>query len=320
MSKILDALRKAKGEQADSLFRPSTKNESAARAPKHLPTLPRAQETRAPESRADHSQTINLSSPPAEPMPVVNDAPANKISLPIDAPIKHARITVPKHPQLVALGEKSLASEQFFGLRAKVMVMKREQDLRIICVTSSVMGEGKTFVSTNLALTLAEESERGGILIDCDLRNPSVHRIFGIKEAVGLSGYLQTDRVNLDSIIFDTNHRLAVIPAGRIPKNPLTLLDSAKLKELIAHLRERYDFVVLDAPPTAPLPDSDLLASLSDGLLFVIRASQTPLTIIQRSLKMLSRRNIIGSVLNATNEMPSYSYYYSYGQKPELRQ
>jgi capsular exopolysaccharide synthesis family protein len=171
------------------------------------------------------------------------------------------------------------------------------------------MHEGKTFIATNLALALAAESERGVVIVDCDLRKPTVHRNFGIRDVTGLADFLQSERTNIDSIIVDTDKRLACIPAGRIPKNPLPLLDSEKIKWLIGELRKRYDFVVIDSPPTAPLADADILASLADGLLFVIKAGETPLSLVQRSLKMLSKHRILGTVLNGTLEAPTYGYY-----------
>lgn len=337
MSKIFDALKKAKDDKAESLFRPSASKESVARAPKYFENLPpaaeRAAEPLKDQPTADEQIKAETGAPIIEPPRAVtpSTAPTQAIEppptavVPIIPPpsrprivreqqIEHQKIKLEQtNADLVVIAERSPASEQFAGLRAKLMVLRREQNLGTFCVTSSVMNEGKTFVSTNLALTLASESERGGIIIDCDLRNPSVHKMFGIRDAIGLSEYLQSDEIDIDSIIIDTDRRLSIIPAGRIPKNPLPLLDSDKLKELLKELRARYDFIIIDSPPTAPLVDADILASLSEGVLFVVRAGETPLTMIERSLKMLSKRRILGTVLNATDEMPNYGYYYTYG-------
>jgi capsular exopolysaccharide synthesis family protein len=223
-----------------------------------------------------------------------------------------------KHPQvilradntkLIALDINSPASEQFAVLRARLVGISRKQALRTICVTSSVANEGKTFVATNLALALAAESERGVIIIDGDLRNPSVHRALGIRDTTGLADFLQSERSDIDSLIIDTDRRLSCIPAGRIPAYPLPLLDSEKMRWLISELHSRYDFVIIDTPPTAPLADADILASLTDGLVFVIKAAETPLTIIKRSLKLLGKHKILGTVLNGTAEVTSYGYY-----------
>src|SRR5207244_3517697 len=98
---------------------------------------------------------------------------------------------------IVLSDERPVANEQFSALRAKLMVTARKQSLQTICITSSVMHEGKTFVATNLALSLAAESERGALIIDCDLRKPNVHRSFGIRDVTGLADFLQSERTSI---------------------------------------------------------------------------------------------------------------------------
>ncbi|MEW6730717.1 MAG: CpsD/CapB family tyrosine-protein kinase [Acidobacteriota bacterium] len=303
MSKIFAALKKAKKEQAETLFQPSTEKESEASALKPFNTPPPVENSStASVTNVEKVEPTSIASVPAPSTPRIRAKTSN-----------HLQVTLlPERGNLVVLGQSSPARDQFAGLCAKLSVLRHEQGMQTVCVTSSVMQEGKTFVATNLALALAAESESGAILVDCDLRNPSVHRAFGIRDTTGLADFLRSDRTNIDAIIIDTDRRLACIPVGHIPDNPLSLLDSEKMKWLIAQLRERYSFVILDVPPTAPLADADILASLSDGVLFVVRAGLTPLTLVKRSLKMLGKRALLGTVLNGVKELPNYSY--GYGQ------
>jgi capsular exopolysaccharide synthesis family protein len=348
MSKIFDALKKAKNEQVEKLFGQTSK-ENVVRVPKYFNTLPRPtnslNETRQ-EVRAENvnnvvpaasQDSIKASTPapavesPSKVTPAVDtrveapssSGPSRVTNLsPVVAPpppqlemvsgVNHPQVTLRSdRGNLVVLkDEPSIMNEQFAVLRAKLIGVARKQNIQTICVTSSVMHEGKTFIASNLALALAAESERGVVIVDCDLRKPSVHRNFGIRDVTGLADFLQSERTNIDSIIIDTDKRLSCIPAGRIPKNPLPLIDSDKIRWLFGELRKRYDFIVIDAPPTAPLADADILGSLADGILFVIKAGETPLSMVQRSLKMLNKHKILGTVLNGTQDVPiSYGYY-----------
>lgn len=223
---------------------------------------------------------------------------------------KHPQITLrADRGQLVTLREDAKVNSQFALLRARIIAAAKKYDLQTIAVTSAVDGEGKTFIATNLALTLAAESERGVIIVDGYLRKPSLNRAMGIQEMPGLADFLQSDRTDIDSIIIDTDKRLACIPAGRVPHSPISLLDSAKMQSLMAELRRRYDYVIVDAPPTVPLADAESIAALTDGLILVIKAAQTPLPVVQRAVKLLSKHKIIGTVLNSVQVDASYRYH-----------
>lgn len=306
MSNIFEALKKAQGEQLERLFATNSNK--------------KAEPGNDKDFRRPQIDDKQKACPAAEAPAVAGEQtlkPQTEAFATCAAParVKHPQITVnDRRGALPALNNSSPVSAQFSLLKAKILVAARKQQTHVICVTSAVAQEGKTFVATNLALTLAAECERGVVIIDCDLHHPTVHNSFGIKDATGLADYLQSERGNIDALIIDTDRKLAIIPAGRMPKNPLPLFKSEKFQNLIKELRTRYDFVIIDSPPAGPLADAEILASLSDGLVFVIRSGVTPITIAQRSLKMLGKHKILGAVLNATSHAPSYSYYnYSYG-------
>jgi capsular exopolysaccharide synthesis family protein len=308
MSNIFDALKKAKSEQVEKLFGPTRRKSEVKSVPRIYAPLEQKLEEFRPDLVPLESAKEKVTVTTLESNPAFIAPPPPQLTGRNGA--KHPQVTLRADKgKLIALDINTPASEQFSVLRARLVAISRKQELRTICVTSSVANEGKTFIAINLALALAAESERGVVIIDGDLRNPSVHRSLGIRDTTGLADFLQSERSGIDSLIIDTDRRLSCIPAGRIPAYPLSLLDSDKMRWLISELHNRYDFVIIDTPPTAPLADSNILASLSDGLIFVIKAGETPLKIIQKSLKMLSKHKILGTVLNGTAEVTSYGYY-----------
>lgn len=307
MSIFFDALKKAKGEQIENLF--DTKNQKVApQIHKYpLPSQQRPVEAMPDFLSTENKETPNVTDLKSNPSFIRSLASQSVVS---DAK-KHHKVTLPtNNPKLVALNISSPANEQFAVLKARLVAISRKENIKTICITSAVQHEGKTFIAANLALALAAESQRGVVIIDADLRRPSLNNLFGIRESTGLADFLQSDRSSIDSLIIDIDDKkLSYIPAGHIPNSPLPLLDSEKMKWLISELRNRYDFVIIDTPPIAPLADADILASLTDGLIFVIKAGETPLMVIQRSLKMLGKHKILGITLNQTAETTSYGYY-----------
>lgn len=305
MSIFFDALKKAKGQQIENLFDTKSK-----RVVPQIHKYPSTSQQRPIEAPLDFLKTENEETSNFTNLNSATFIRALPSHLGISDLSKHHKITLPTdNAKLVALNISSPASEQFAVLRARLVALSRKENIKTICITSALQNEGKTFVAANLALALADESEKGVAIIDADLRRPSLHHYFGVKEATGLSDFLQSDQSNIDSLIIDTDKKLSYIPAGHIPDSPLRLLDSEKMKWLISELRNRYDFVIIDTPPIAPLADADILASLTDGLIFVIKAGETPLMVIQRSLKMLSKHKILGITLNQATEVTSYGYY-----------
>jgi polysaccharide biosynthesis transport protein len=190
---------------------------------------------------------------------------------------------------------------------------------KIILVTSARGGEGKTTTCINLATSLANSSG-AGVIIDCDLRKPQLHKVFNLDNRSGLTSYL-TGHIDSDNngLVQDTTvPNLKVIPSGIIPPNPSELLSSFRMKDLIADLFSRYSFVILDAPPILGLSDSLVLSTTTDGVIIVVRAGATPKESVNQVKKLLRGVNarILGVVLNGIRESDlrysSYSYYYSY--------
>lgn len=219
------------------------------------------------------------------------------------------------HIQLIAhLDIKSSLSEAFRTVRTSVLFSTAPAPRRIL-VTSSRLGEGKTTTAINLAITLAQ-MEAKVLLIDCDLRRPSCHEVFGYRKEPGLTNYL-VGSGEYDDIVRPTEvPNLFVIPSGPVPPNPIELLGSPRMRELIEMNRDLFEYLVIDSPPVLGLADAVVLATLSDGLVLVVRAGLTPRDIAQRAKRHLRDVNarIIGAVLNDVDvrggDYAYYSYYY----------
>ena len=223
---------------------------------------------------------------------------------------------------------KSLISEAYRHLRTSILLSSNGQNrYRSIVITSSKRGEGKTSTSINLAITLAQANKKV-LLMDCDLRNPKIHRILGLKNLDGVSSFLSTDSMPLHHLIESTTiPNLFVLPSGQIPPNPSELVGSPLMKKCLNMLSQHFDHVLIDTPPLLAVTDGSILANIADGVILVIRGGDTTKEAIVRSKYLLScaHAQIIGTMLNNVDLHtcePSYyaRYFYNYemdGMKEE---
>ncbi len=210
--------------------------------------------------------------------------------------------------------------EAFRTLGSSVMLEAagRKKVLRSIVVTSSQPGEGKTTVSVNLAIALAQQGSRV-ILVDADLRRPSVHRALGFRNVRGLSGYLSGLNDWAPCVLPGLSPQLDTLPAGRVASNPIALLSSTRMRILIGQLLEEYDYLIIDSPALMPnLMDARVLAGLVDGSLMVVRSGMAPRDFVIRARRQLT--NVVGVVLNSMDVRSMEDYYgydsYGYGNGP----
>jgi protein-tyrosine kinase len=209
----------------------------------------------------------------------------------------------------------SSASEQFNKLKARILNETTKQDfLNTIMVTSSDMGEGKSFISINLAIALSKEIDHTVLLIDADLRNPSIHKYFGMEPEFGLSDYL-TGKVNLADIFIKTGiGKLVLIPAGNIADNAAELLSSEKMKLLVRDLKLRYSdrYIIFDSTPLLVTADPLMLGSYMDGIIFVIQEGRTAQKSALQSFSLMKGWNVLGVVFNNVPNylIKSHNYYY----------
>ena len=264
--------------------------------------------------------TIDIPTPPVPaPVPapvlvrdIVPGAPSVQTTTPATAvPASDAiqSYTVRLNPVLVAgLAPKSLAAEQYRQLRTRLSHAEGASTLRTVLITSPQKGEGKSVTAANLALTMAQELQRRVILVEADLRKPSLQNLFGLPPGPGLAEYLSGAVELKDVMRFLPDHNLTVIHAGSAPTNPAELLGSTAMRRLLDQLRTRYDRVLLDTPPVLPLADVAVLAPLVDGTLMVVRAGVTPKPAIENALRAFDSSRLLGVVLNESGMEQDYRY------------
>lgn len=212
--------------------------------------------------------------------------------------------------------------EQYRKLAATLHYAQKERGTRIVMIASAVASEGKTLTASNLALTLSESYRRRVLLIDADLRRPSLHTVFQVPNVYGLNDELKGSSSGRLSRVEITNH-LWVVTAGRPDPDPISGLTSERMRQIVRDAAANYDWVVIDTPPVGLLPDANLLASMVDVAILVIGAGRTPYRLVARAVTALGREKILGAVLNRVERGTmaggygySYNYHGYYGTKP----
>jgi capsular exopolysaccharide synthesis family protein len=221
---------------------------------------------------------------------------------------------------VVDVNTAQVSREQYRKLAATLHQTQALSGLKVVMIASAVAGEGKTLTSSNLALTLSESYKRRVLLIDGDLRRPSLHTIFRVDGTIGLSeGLISTEERRFP--VHEVSTHLTMLPAGRPTLDPMAGLTSDRMRRLIEEARAAFDWVIVDTPPVGLLPDGHLLTSMVDGVVLVVKAGETPYPVVQRALASLGRERILGVVLNQAPESSAHSYYsyrYEYGSRPEI--
>lgn len=214
---------------------------------------------------------------------------------------------------LLEEGAESPHAEAYRVLRTNLLFSRKDERLNTLCVVSAGGGEGKTTTIFNLAVVFAQAGQRV-LLCDSDLRRPALHKLFKVSNSIGLTSYLLKQH-SLEEVIQTTSlPTLDFLPSGKLPSSSMGLLSSPQMKELIAELKQRYDFVFFDSPPIMGVSDAAILASLLDMTLQVIQYRRYPQPMYIRAKQMIEKvgGNLIGIVLNNINVAQEESYYYYY--------
>ena len=215
----------------------------------------------------------------------------------------------------------SFEAEQFRKLRTNILFPPNGKEIpRVILITSALPGEGKTFVSANLAATIAQNIDNHVLLMDCDMRRPSQHSIFNLDNDRGLSNFL-IDGTPLSKLLVKVvNDRLSLLRSGPVPNNPAELLSSNRMAALLNEVRSRYNdrIIIIDSPPPQLTAESVALAQNVDGILIVIKMGSTEKEIVSNLVSTFGRDKIIGVVANwmpkqlldyAPKKYSRYRYY-----------
>lgn len=227
-------------------------------------------------------------------------------------------VVMPPNSKLVSVTEKdSLAAEKFRFLAVRLRQLQQNRNLKKLLITSTIPEEGKTTVSANLACTLARRKQQKTLLLEGDLRRPTLARQLGMGRVPGLSEYLQGDIEPRKSIYRLDALGLWVLPAGRVPQNPLELMQAGKLTPLMDQLTGWFDWVVIDSPPVLPLADTSVWARVADGVLLVTRPGKTEKQHLERGIEAIDRSKLLGALINSSANVARSNYYYRYGSKSE---
>lgn len=301
MGRIDEAMRRAGGASA-------TVEEAAQPAvPVELPTEAFPAE---PGQRPEPSERPVRHARPAMDAPVVDDEPEPAL------PPLEGRITPALERKVVIDRELDPVSrEQYRRLAMALHAAQGTGGVKVIAVSSALANEGKSLTASNLAMTLSESYQKRVLLIDGDLRRPSLQQIFGLPGEGGLTAAFaprSDHRIRLHRI---TPH-LTVLTAGRPTTDPMAVLASERMRDLLADVREDYDWVVIDTPPIGLLADANLLADVSDGMVLVVKAGTTPYDVVQKAVELLGRDRILGVVLNQAEPDSLADRYQSYYYSP----
>jgi capsular exopolysaccharide synthesis family protein len=219
-------------------------------------------------------------------------------------------------PELVTLENRSSAAEAYRVLRTSVLLSNAENPPKTILVTSGQPGEGKTTTVVNTAISLAQLGA-SVLIIDCDLRKPAAHTVFGVDHVNGLSTYLSRN-VELDGLIQKLQvPNLSLLPCGPIPPNPAELISSEKMKAMLQTLSERYTHILIDSPPVTNVTDPVILSRMVDGVILVVHGGKSTRDLVRRTRHELSAigAKIFGVVLNNVDfRSAGYDDYYYYYQ------
>ena len=213
----------------------------------------------------------------------------------------------------------AVSQELFRTLRSRLYQLRGTNSLEVIVVCSAVPGEGKTFVSANLAHAFAQQSDRRALVIDADIRRAGgLSTLLGAPSTPGLTDYLLGEQSAENIIQTGPLENLYFIPCGKRVATPGELIGNSKFVALIEQLRPAFDWIIIDTPPVLPISDARAIADLSDGVLMVVNARSTPAHLAKRGVREFRRDSLLGVALNRMADPPS-AYYagYGYGQGEE---
>lgn len=256
---------------------------------------------------------------------VIDPEPIVKAEIDSDKIVRNA--WSPSLASFPTLADRGSSVEQFRGLRSQIYQARYEAPLKTILIASGLPSEGKSFVAANLAMSLARNSVHNVLLIDGDLRMPTLHTLLGAPNSVGLSDYLEGKAEAFEVLQRDEDHgkgedggaknvaNLTLIPAGKSTDHSTELVASERMEELIKSVSPYFDWIVIDAPPVLAVTDAVEISRVADAVLLIARGGATPYEVAQRTQAAFGNSRILGYVLNDVKDVPgtgSYSYNYSY--------
>lgn len=220
-----------------------------------------------------------------------------------------------KRKLIAKLNPKSPISEQYRTIRTNIQFASADGELRSFMVTSASQGEGKSTTAANLAIVFAQQGKRV-LLVDSDLRKPTMHYTFRVTNTVGLTNVLTRQASLVEAVQATDVEKLDLLSSGPIPPNPAELLSSRMMEQMLAEAYKQYDLVVFDSPPVLAVTDAQVLANQCQGTVLVVKSGVTELENALKAKELLqaAKAKLLGAVLN-NKALKSSSYYYYYGDK-----
>lgn len=220
---------------------------------------------------------------------------------------------------IVEKDPKSPVAESYRTLRTNIQFSSFDKEIRTIVVTSATPGEGKSTTIGNLAIVMSQSGKKV-LLIDCDLRKPSIHKKFRITNQAGLTNILLYD-VEPFEIFHKHSDNLYILTTGQLPPNPAEVVSSNRLKSFIEKMKNEFDYILIDSPPLIAVTDAQILSSFCDGTLLVVSSGEAERETVKRAKDLLNKvkANIIGVVLNKIELKSRKGYYYYYGDEEGRR-
>lgn len=212
---------------------------------------------------------------------------------------------------------KNPATEAYRVIRTSIQFAQAGKELKTLAVTSCMLNEGKSITVANLAVVLTQAG-KSVLLLDCDMRNPTVHKNFNLSNKVGLSSCISMGTALSDAVQKTSIEGLYALTGGVIPPNPSELLGSEQMKNVLQRAKEQYDYVLIDTPPVMPVTDALIVSRFVDGMILVIASAEVKVEMARDVKNQLvnAGANILGVVLNKVrSEHHGYGYYYYYGSK-----
>ena len=230
-----------------------------------------------------------------------------------------AQVMVAPHSKLVCItDEDSLAAEKFRFLGVRLRHLQQRRPLKRVVITSSMAEEGKSTVAANLACTLAKRQPQKTLLLEGDLRRPSLAQQLGLGQVPGLSELLQGQPARAMNIYHLEGLGFWILPAGSPARNALELIQSGKLSLLLDQLAGWFDWIVIDSPPVLPLADTSVWMRLADAVLLVTRPGKTAKRQLQRALEAVEQSKLLGALVNGSSEAARSDYYGYYARKTAI--
>jgi len=196
----------------------------------------------------------------------------------------------------------------FRRLQVSLSALQSNNMCKVMVFTSSNQKEGKSTISTNMAITLCSNKRTKVAIVDCDFRKPTLNKLLGFSPEKGLSDYLLEEADLKDILINGLVQNLTLVPVGNKPSNTCELFASERMRQVVTYLREHFDYVLIDTPPVLAFPDTVIIAPLSDGVIFILNCKKTRKSIAKRAIETLSNCKILGFVMNMS-EAAAVDYY-----------